>query len=63
MRDHKDKWKINIACLFLSSMIAVYGVELVLYIIDNIPGARHQRIDTRSKLEVIEDLRAKGIDA
>ncbi len=54
--------KINVAVAIFSIMIAAYGVELVLFVHYNARFPK-SKIDTRSKLEVLEDLRNQGIDA
>ena len=58
----RENWKINIAISIFSIIIAAYGVEFVLFAQYKHRFPRAQ-IDTRNKLEVLEDMRAEGIDA
>ena len=58
----RNSWKINVAVSILSVLLALYGVEFVLFAQHEI-HLRRSNIDTRNKLEVLEDLRAEGIDA
>jgi hypothetical protein len=58
----REKWKINIAITIFSIVIAAYGVEFMLFFRSQSQFSPAD-IDTRNKLEVIEDLRAEGVDA
>jgi hypothetical protein len=67
----RDNWKINLAVATFSIIVSAYSVEFVLFVLYNpqFPQTETQEIqeemgsDRRSKLEVIEDLRAEGVDA
>jgi hypothetical protein len=58
----RDRWKINVAAIIFSFVIAAYGVELVLFVLyqTHFPQGK---IDTRNKLEVLKDMRDEGFDA
>ncbi len=55
-------WKINFAIAIFSTVLAIYSVEFVLFVRHNIHFSPAE-IDKRSKFEVLEDLRAEGVDA
>ena len=62
-----DRYKINLSLLTLSIIIPVFGFEIYLEIAPysspdtaTIEGSTH---DNRTKIQVISDLRSKGIDA
>jgi hypothetical protein len=62
-RDKRDNWKINFALAIFSIVLSLYSVELVLFIHNNISQSPTVEIDTRSKIEILEDLREEGVDA
>jgi hypothetical protein len=58
----RDSRKINIAVFVCSALIAAYGVEAVLFL--HYKSRTVQRsLDSRNKLEVLEDMRNDGVDA
>jgi hypothetical protein len=58
----RENWKINIALAIFSIVIMAYGVEFVLFFRSQSQFSPAD-MDTRNKLEVLEDLRAEGVDA
>jgi hypothetical protein len=58
----RENIKINIVITLLSIMVSAYSVELGLFYYYNDPLPQTKKV-TRSKLDVIEDLRSKGVDA
>jgi hypothetical protein len=57
-----DSRKINVAIAIFSTLLASYSVELALFFRFNDHFSQTE-IDTRNKLEVIDDLRKEGVDA
>jgi hypothetical protein len=58
----RDTWKINIAIVLFSIVTAAYVMEFVLFA-SLFSQSSELNVDTRSKLEVIKDLRSEGINA
>ncbi|MFQ5903155.1 MAG: hypothetical protein ACE5JO_05635, partial [Candidatus Binatia bacterium] len=74
----RPSYKINLALLFFSTGVSVYGAEAIMILWFSLPSVITQRnvtervkaakesgvaFDTRSVLEVVDDLRAKGVEA
>ncbi|RJQ56239.1 MAG: SGNH/GDSL hydrolase family protein [Nitrospiraceae bacterium] len=58
----RESWKINIALVVFSTVVAAYCVEFVLFVRHNMQFSS-SKIDPRNKLEVLQDLRIAGVDA
>lgn len=58
----RDNWKTNLAIAVFSTLLAAYCVEFVLFFRSQSRFSPVD-IDTRNKLEVLEDLHAEDVDA
>jgi hypothetical protein len=58
----RESWKINIALILFSTVVAAYFVEFALFVRNNMQFSS-SNIDPRNKLEVLQDLRNAGVDA
>jgi hypothetical protein len=58
----RDNWKINIALFSLTVIVAAYSAESILFFRSGTKFSTGKK-DTRSKIEVLEGLRAEGVDA
>ena len=52
----------EINTLIVSTIIAIYFCEIILYFFFNLESKRYKRSDPRNKLEVIQDLRNESFD-
>jgi hypothetical protein len=58
----REAWKINLTVAVFSTIVTIYLVEIALFVYQDF-RFMSVNIDTRSKLEVLEDMRSEGVDA